>query len=84
MVLGGGAERTADCVETTADPVQRGKQMSAENGKVCCNCLHCIRSKDEKYGITICRCEKHGRYLSYAEVMANWCRWWAKKEEPND
>ena len=56
--------------------------MSAENGKVCCNCRHCIRSHDEKYGIVVCRCEKYdNRYLSYAEVMAGWCRHWAKEQE---
>ena len=59
--------------------------MSAENGKVCCNCRHCIRSRDEKYNIVVCRCEVFDRYLSYAEVMASCCERWAKvKEEENE
>lgn len=55
--------------------------MSAENGKVCCNCRHCIRSRDEKYDMTVCRCEKYDRYLSYAEVMDGWCKAWKKEQE---
>lgn len=54
--------------------------MSAENGKVCCNCRHCIRSHDEKYDITVCRCEKYDRYLSYAEIMGGWCKAWKKEK----
>ena len=54
--------------------------MSAENGKVCCNCRHCIRSRDEKYDITVCRCEEHDRYLSYAEIMGGWCKAWKKEK----
>ena len=55
--------------------------MSAENGKVCCNCRHCIRSRDEKYGIVVCRCEINKIYLSYAEVMGGWCSAWKKEKE---
>ena len=55
--------------------------MSVENGKVCCNCRHCIRSHDDKYDIVICRCEVYDRYLSYADVMASVCKRWAKKKE---
>ena len=55
--------------------------MSAENGKVCFNCRHCIRSRDEKYDIVVCRCEKHDRYLSYAEIKGGWCKAWKKKED---
>lgn len=54
--------------------------MSAENGKVCCNCRHCIRSHDKKYDITVCRCEISKTYLSYAEIMGSWCRHWAKEK----
>lgn len=50
--------------------------MSEENGKVCCNCRHCIRSRDEKYKMTICTCEITNRYLSYAQVMQGWCKHW--------
>ena len=55
--------------------------MSAENNQVCCNCRHCIRSRDEKYDMTVCKCEKHDRYLSYAEAMAGWCKAWKKDKE---
>ena len=55
--------------------------MSVENGKVCCNCRHCIRSEDQKYNIIVCRCEVFGRYLSYADVMASCCERWEKKKE---
>lgn len=55
--------------------------MSIENGKVCCNCCHCIRSHDDKYGIIICQCDVYDRYLSYAETMSGWCKRWAKEDE---
>ena len=55
--------------------------MSAENGTVCCNCAHCIRSHDKKYDIIVCRCEKYDRYLSYAWVMGGWCNEFKKKED---
>ena len=55
--------------------------MSAENNKVCCNCRHCIRSRDEKYDIIICRCEINKIYLGYEDVMGGWCRHWAKERE---
>lgn len=55
--------------------------MSAENGKVCCNCRHCIRIRDEKYDMIVCRCEVHDVYLSYAEVMSDCCKRWAKEKE---
>ena len=55
--------------------------MSVENGKVCCNCRHCIRSRDQKYNIIVCRCEVHGRYLSYSSVMEGWCRRWSREKE---
>ena len=55
--------------------------MSAENNHVCCNCRHCIRSRDEKYGIVVCRCEINKIYLSYAEVMCGWCPAWKKEKE---
>ena len=55
--------------------------MSAENGKVCCNCRHCNRVKDEKYNVTICRCNIYNRYMSYAQVMEGWCKHWAEEKE---
>lgn len=56
--------------------------MSVENGKICCNCRHCIRERDEK--ILYCYCEIYKRYLSYVEVMGLWCRRWAKEKEEGD
>ena len=55
--------------------------MSVKNGKVCCNCRHCIREHDEKYDMIVCRCEKYDRYISYAEVMGDLCKGWKKKKE---
>lgn len=54
--------------------------MSAENGKVCCNCRHDIRMEDEKYG-TVCYCEVRKYNMSYMQVMEGWCRHWAKEKE---
>ena len=54
--------------------------MSVENGKVCCNCRHCIREEDETHHIH-CRCEVENRYLSYMTVMDWWCRHWSKERK---
>lgn len=54
--------------------------MSAENGKVCCNCRHCIRIRDEKYDMIVCRCEVYDAYLSYVEIMSGYCKRWAKEK----
>lgn len=50
--------------------------MSVENGKVCCNCRHCIRYRDihDRVG---CVCEIDDKYMGYAQVMEGWCRHWA-------
>ena len=55
--------------------------MSVENGKVCCNCRHCIRVRNEETLYTECHCEISGVYLSYQSVMGDWCRHWAKEQE---
>jgi len=55
--------------------------MSVKNNKICCNCRHCIRSRDPKYNIIVCRCEVKGRYLNYASVMEGWCKRWSKEKE---
>lgn len=55
--------------------------MSVENGRVCCNCRHCIRERNEETLYTECHCEISGVYLTYASVMGNWCRHWAKERE---
>lgn len=57
--------------------------MSVENGKVCCNCRHCIRSYSEKYEMIECRCEISGEYLGYVRVMEDRCKHWAKEKEEN-
>lgn len=58
--------------------------MSAENGKVCCNCRHCKRTQNEDADIK-CHCEAdNNRYLSYFEIMEGWCRHWAKEKEVKD
>lgn len=54
--------------------------MGAENGKVCCNCRHCIRGYSEKYEMIECRCEISGEYLGYVRVMEGWCKRWAKED----
>ena len=55
--------------------------MSVENGKVCCNCRHCIRERDEKTLYTRCQCIVDSHYLSYMTVMEGWCRHWAREKE---
>lgn len=55
--------------------------MSVENGRVCCNCRHCIRSRDDKYNMIVCRCEVFDRYLSYAQVLAGCCERWEEENE---
>ena len=51
--------------------------MSEENGKVCCNCRHCIR-KTAPDGYVTCHCEiDDNRYIGYIECMIGWCKHWA-------
>lgn len=60
--------------------------MSVENGKVCCNCRHCIRKKsyvgmlNGGYKVT-CHCEIDHCDLGYIEVMTYRCKHWAKDKE---
>ena len=54
--------------------------MSVENEKVCYNCRHCIRERNEETLYTYCYCEIDKRHLCYVEVMGLWCRRWAKKK----
>lgn len=51
--------------------------MSVDNGKVCCNCRHCIRIKEIPNGWVWCRCNQHNMFLPYIKVMTGWCRHWA-------
>lgn len=55
--------------------------MSVENSKVCCNCRHCIRERDEETLYTHCYCEVEKRYLGYVAVMTWWCRHWARERK---
>jgi hypothetical protein len=60
--------------------------MSAENGKICCNCKHCIREWDQD-GFCHCKCEVTGEYIGYLQVFEGWCRQWSiegKKGENNE
>ena len=57
--------------------------MNEKNGKVCCNCRHCIRKQHSIYQ-TIWECEITGEYLGYTRVMTEWCRHWAKERSNMD
>lgn len=57
--------------------------MSVENGKVCCNCRHCIRYRDDD-GYLRVFCEVDGESKNYIRVMEGWCRHWAKEREVKD
>ena len=53
--------------------------MSRENGKVCCNCQHNIRTGE--IGKRKCNCDIDGHYIGYIECMTGWCRHWSKERE---
>ena len=55
--------------------------MSVENGKVCCNCRHCIRvERPHEFISTYCEIDGM-RYIGYVECMEGWCRHWAKERK---
>lgn len=54
--------------------------MSAENGKVCCNCRHNIRTTVDEYH-TKCNCDIDGHYIGYVACFEHWCRHWAKNKK---
>lgn len=56
--------------------------MSEKNGRVCCNCRHCKRVKEDNR--TVCRCDLDNSYLGYLTVMEHWCRHWAKEKYGKD
>ena len=56
------------------------RRMSAENGKVCCNCLHCIRARN-LHDRVLCICEVYDKILSYSQVMGECCKQWSKEKE---
>ena len=53
--------------------------MSEENGKVCCNCRHNIRT-GEKINIE-CHCDLDNHYIGYIACMTHWCRHWSREKE---
>ena len=56
--------------------------MSEENGKVCCNCRHNIRTGT---GADVeCYCDVDDHYIGYVACMTHWCQKWAKDKETND
>lgn len=57
--------------------------MSVENGKVCCNCRHNIRTGG-KIDFVKCRCDIDGSRLSYITVMTHWCRHWSKDKAESE
>lgn len=55
--------------------------MSADNGKVCCNCRHNIREYNKEYDMIQCRCEVSNERMGYMQVMEGWCKHWSKEDE---
>ena len=57
--------------------------MSVENGKVCCNCRHCIRvERPHEFTSTYCEIDNM-RYIGYVECLEGWCRHWAMERKDN-
>ena len=54
--------------------------MSVRSGKVCNDCNHCIRERDNYNGI-VCRCEVHEMVLSHESVSGGCCKHWEKPKE---
>jgi len=52
--------------------------MSEENGKVCCNCRHCIRIVGKNDEVVTCGCDVDDSWLSYVTVMTHWCKHWSR------
>lgn len=57
--------------------------MSVENGKVCCNCRHCIRIGGDINPVT-CGCDIDDSWLSYVTVMTHWCRHWSRDKAESE
>ena len=53
--------------------------MSVENGKVCCNCGHNIRTGE--IGDIECHCDIDGSYIGIVQCLTYWCRRWARDKE---
>lgn len=60
---------------------ERGEgKMSVRSGKVCNDCNHCIRERDN-YNVIVCKCEVHDMYLSYESISGGCCKHWEKPKE---
>jgi len=59
----------------------KGEQMGVDNGKVCCNCRHCIRQWDnaDKKGLCQTYCDIDNHYIGYVECHTGWCKRWSKE-----
>jgi hypothetical protein len=57
----------------------RRMTMSVENGKVCCNCRHNIRTGEVPE--IECHCDIDGSYIGYVRCMEGWCRHWSKENK---
>lgn len=53
--------------------------MSVENGKVCCNCRHNIRTGEVPK--IECHCDIDNSYIGYVQCMEHWCRHWSKERK---
>ncbi len=56
--------------------------MSEENGKVCCNCRHCIRTGEETN--IKCYCDITGIRLFYISVMTHCCKHWSREKTESE
>ena len=57
----------------------RGRRMSVENGKVCCNCRHNIRTGEVPK--IECHCDIDNSYIGYVQCMEGWCKHWSKENK---
>ena len=58
--------------------------MSEANGKVCCNCRHCIRVRDEQSRFLYNECEIDKHRIRYINTFEGWCRRWAKEKQKRE
>jgi len=56
--------------------------MSEENGKVCCNCRHNIRT-GEITNIE-CHCDLDNHYIGYIACMTHCCRHWSREKSESE
>lgn len=51
-----------------------------ERKRVCCNCGHNIRVKDDESNHIRCECAIDGHRIGYVECFEHWCRRWCKSK----